>query len=146
MSLRNHLTDLMMRAMSATHRAILLASGWRIGRRLGSMPAVELHTIGRTTGRRRATMLSAPVHGDGRYVLVASKGGEDRNPQWYLNLVANPEIELTIDGETRPMRARTAGPAEKAELWPAIVAAYRGYAGYQRRTTRDIPVVICEPR
>lgn len=146
MSLRNHLTDLMMRAMSTTHRAILHASGWRIGRRLGSMPAVELHTRGRTTGRARATMLSAPVHGDGRYVLVASKGGEDRNPQWYLNLVANPDIELTIDGETMPMRARTAGPAEKAELWPAIVAAYRGYASYQRRTTRDIPVVICEPR
>ena len=146
MSIRNRLTDLMMRAMSTTHRAILHASGWRIGRRLGSMPAVELHTLGRTTGRPRATMLTAPVHGDGRYVLVASKGGEDRNPQWYLNLVANPEIELTIDGETRPMRARTAGPAEKAELWPAIVAAYRGYADYQRRTTRDIPVVICEPR
>jgi deazaflavin-dependent oxidoreductase (nitroreductase family) len=146
MSLRNHLTDLMMRAMSTTHRAILHASGWRIGRRLGPMPAVELHTLGRTTGRPRATMLSAPVHGDGRYVLVASKGGDDRNPQWYLNLVASPEIELTIDGETRPMRARTATPAEKAELWPAIVAAYSGYADYQRRTTRDIPVVICEPR
>lgn len=91
-------------------------------------------------------MLTAPVHGEGRYVLVASKGGDDRNPNWYLNLVAHPEVELTIRGETLPMRARTATPAEKADLWPKIVAAYSGYAAYQTRTTRDIPVVICEPR
>ena len=79
-------------------------------------------------------------------MLVASKGGDDRHPEWYLNLTANPEVELTVDGATRPMRARTASTEEKAELWPRIVSAYRGYGGYQRRTTRDIPVVICEPR
>ena len=82
---------------------------------------------------------------DGRYVLVASKGGDDRHPLWYLNLVAHPDIELTIRGKTLPMRARTATRAEKAELWPTIVAAYKGYEGYQRNTDRDIPVVICEP-
>jgi len=79
-------------------------------------------------------------------VLIASKGGDDRNPQWYLNLVANPDVELTVYGTTMPMRARTANPAEKAELWPQIVAAYKGYDGYQQKTSRDIPVVICEPR
>ncbi|SDK66361.1 deazaflavin-dependent oxidoreductase, nitroreductase family [Cryobacterium psychrotolerans] len=146
MSLRNNLTDLMMRAMSGGHRALLKLSGGRLLRSIGTMPAVELHTIGRATGHHRSTMLTAPVHGEGRYVLVASKGGGDRNPMWYLNLVANPDVELTVDGATTPMRARTATAAEKAELWPKIVAAYRGYADYQRRTTRDIPVVICEPR
>jgi len=61
-------------------------------------------------------------------------------------LAADPDIELTVDGIRSPYHARTATPGEKAELWPAVVGAYPGYAGYQRRTVRDIPVVICEPR
>ena len=65
---------------------------------------------------------------------------------WYLNLVANPDVELTMNGTTRPMRARTASAEEKAALWPRITKVYRGYAGYQKRTGRDIPVIICEPR
>ena len=79
-------------------------------------------------------------------MLVASKGGADRDPDWYRNLVAHPEIELTMAGRSRPMRARPATAAEKAELWPLVIAAYQGYDGYQRRTQRDIPLVICEPR
>ena len=146
MGFRDRLTDLLMKALNAVHRGVLIVSGGRVGRTIGSMPAVELHTIGRSSGKRRSTMLTAPVHGNGRYVLVASKGGDDRNPQWYLNLVANPDVELTVDGTTVPMRARTASAEEKAELWPGIVATYRGYAGYQHKTERDIPVVICEPR
>ncbi len=146
MSFRNWLTDLQMKTMSLAHRGLLTLSGGRIGWSIGSIPAVELHTIGRSSGKRRSTMLTAPVHGSGRYVLVASKGGDDRNPQWYLNLVANPDVELTVRGRTTRMSARTATSEEKAELWPKIVAAYRGYEGYQRKTRRDIPVVICEPR
>ncbi len=146
MSFRNWLTDLQMKTMSLAHRGLLTLSGGRIGWSIGSIPAVELHTIGRSSGKRRSTMLTAPVHGSGRYVLVASKGGDDRNPQWYLNLVANPDVELTVRGRTTKMSARTATSEEKAELWPKIVAAYRGYEGYQRKTRRDIPVVICEPR
>lgn len=110
------------------------------------MPMIELHTRGRKSGKRRSIMLSAPLHGDGRFVLVASRGGDDRDPDWYSNLVAHPEVEVTVRGRTRAMRARTVSPEEKAELWPRIVAAYPGYAAYQRRTRRDIPVVVCEPR
>jgi deazaflavin-dependent oxidoreductase (nitroreductase family) len=91
-------------------------------------------------------MLTTAVHDDARVVLVASKGGDDRDPQWYRNLTANPEVELTMEGETKKMRARTASPEEKAALWPAIVSSYKGYAAYQKRADRDIPVVICEPR
>ena len=91
-------------------------------------------------------MLTAPVHDDQRVVLVASKGGDDRDPQWYRNLRANPDVEITIDGETKKMQARTASVEEKAALWPDIVATYKGYASYQKRANRDIPVVICEPR
>ena len=145
MSFKNRVADAMMMAMNLAHRAVLALSGGRLGWKIGPMPAVELHTIGRTTGKRRSTMLTAPVYGDGRYVLVASKGGDDRHPQWYLNLVAHPEIELTVAGTTVRMRARTATPEEKSELWPHIVAVNPGYADYQKKTARDIPVVICEP-
>jgi deazaflavin-dependent oxidoreductase (nitroreductase family) len=134
------------KVMSVGHRVILKATGGRVLRTAFGMPSVELHTIGRRTGQRRSTMLTAPIYDDDRVVLIASKGGDDRHPTWYLNLAANPDVEITFDGTTRPMRARTASPEEKAELWPQIVATYKGYGGYQRRTTRDIPVVICEPR
>ncbi|HEV7948847.1 MAG TPA: nitroreductase/quinone reductase family protein, partial [Glaciihabitans sp.] len=71
MSIRNAVTDTMMKVMSQAHRGLLALSGGRIGSRLGTMPVVELHTIGRKTGEKRAVMLSAPVHEDGKYVLVA---------------------------------------------------------------------------
>jgi len=109
------------------------------------MPVVELHTVGRKSGRPRSTMLTAPVVDGDRVVLVASKGGDDRDPDWYRNLVDHPKIELTMSGRRRPMRARRASTDEKAELWPRVVAAYKGYGDYQRRTKRDIPLVICEP-
>jgi deazaflavin-dependent oxidoreductase (nitroreductase family) len=145
MSARTRLTDAGMRAMNAVHRALLALSRGRIGWRVGPMVVVELHTVGRVSGQRRSTMLTAPISGNGRYVLVASKGGDDRNPQWYENLCANPDVELSVRGTTKQFRARTASDAEKQELWPEIVASYPGYAAYQRRTSRNIPVVICEP-
>jgi deazaflavin-dependent oxidoreductase (nitroreductase family) len=146
MIMQQYLADLGFKAMSQAHRAILQLSGGRVLGSAFGMPAVELHTVGRKTGRARSTMLTAPVVDGDRVVLVASKGGDDRDPDWYRNLVAHPEIELTMAGRRRPMLARRATAAEKAELWPRVVAAYRGYGGYQRRTERDIPLVICEPR
>jgi deazaflavin-dependent oxidoreductase (nitroreductase family) len=110
------------------------------------MAPVELRTIGRKSGQTRTTMLACPIYDDTRVVLVASKGGDDRDPQWYRNLTVNPDVEIVIDASTRKMRARTASPQEKAALWPDIVAAYKYYESYQKRADRDIPVVICEPR
>jgi deazaflavin-dependent oxidoreductase (nitroreductase family) len=138
--------NLVTKGMNVVHRAALAASGGRLGRRVMGMPAVQLHTIGRKSGQRRSVMLTTPVREEDRIVVIASKGGDDRHPDWYLNLVANPDVEVTEEGATRPMRARTATPEERAELWPQVVAAYKGYAGYQRSTDREIPVVICEPR
>ena len=132
--------------MNRAHRAVLRLSGGRVLRTAFGMPTLELHTIGSKTGQARATMLTSPIHDEQRIVLVASKGGDDRNPQWYGNLTANPDVEITMEGTTRPMRARTATESEKAELWPRIVASYKGYGGYQEKTDRQIPVVICEPR
>ena len=127
------------------HRALLKVTGGRFPQSLMGMETLELHTTGRKSGQRRSTMLTAPIMEDRRVVLIASKGGHEHHPDWYENLAADPNVELTIDGTTSPWTARTATPEEKAELWPQAVAAYRGYEGYQRNTERDIPMVICEP-
>jgi deazaflavin-dependent oxidoreductase (nitroreductase family) len=132
--------------MNRVHRAVLKVSGGRVLSNPFGMPSVELTTIGAKSGQRRTTMLTSPLHDENRVVLVASRGGAEEHPQWYRNLVANPDVELTLQGSTRQMRARTASPDEKAKLWPDIVASYKGYAGYQKKTERDIPVIICEPR
>jgi deazaflavin-dependent oxidoreductase (nitroreductase family) len=122
-----------------------LSGGQVLGSALG-MPVVELHTVGRRSGRPRSTMLTAPLIDGDRVVLVASKGGDDVILTGYLSLVAHPEVELTMGGRRRPVRARRASPHERAELWPKVVAAYRGYDSYQRRTYLDVPLVMCEPR
>ena len=141
---RNTLADASAKLMNKGHRLILEVSGNRLLANPFGMPAVELHTTGRKSGLPRSCYLTAPVHDAHRVVLVASKGGDDRNPDWYRNLQSHPDAELVIHGERHKIHARTADTAEKAELWPKIVAAYKGYAGYQQRTDRDIPVVICE--
>jgi deazaflavin-dependent oxidoreductase (nitroreductase family) len=146
MSLQHSLADIGFKAMSQAHRTILHVTGGRVLGSAFGMPVVELQTTGRRSGLPRTAMLTTPVIDGERVVLVASKGGDDRDPDWYRNLLAHPEVELSMGGQHRLMRAHPASPDEKAELWPRVVAAYPGYAGYQRRTRRDIPLVICEPR
>ena len=140
------LADVRFRALSRFHHAVLVLTGWHVAARVAGMQIVELHVVGRRTSRSRMVVLSAPISEPFRIVLVASRGGDDRHPEWYRNLVAHPEVELTVGGETRAMVARTAVGDERAELWRRVVGAYRGYEAYQRRTSREIPVVVCEPR
>ena len=142
----NGLVDSWLKGINVAHRALVAVSGGRLGGKVMGMTSVELHTMGRTSGRRRSVMLTAPIYEHDRVVLVASKGGDDRHPDWYRNLVANPDVELTTSETTRPMRAHTADDTERAELWPRIVATYGGYADYQKRTDREIPVVVLVPR
>jgi deazaflavin-dependent oxidoreductase (nitroreductase family) len=146
MNLQQQLADMGLKTVSRVHRVILRGTGGRVLNSAFGMQVVELHTVGRKSGLPRSTMLTAPVIDGQRIVLVASKGGDDRDPDWYRNLMAHPDAELTVDGQRRPVRARRASAGEKAELWPRVVAAYGGYAGYQRRTERDIPLVLCDPR
>jgi len=133
-------------ALENGHRALLKISGGRFPRTILGMTPIELRAVGRKSGEWRSTLLSSPICDEDKIVIVASKGGYDDHPQWYKNLAANPDIEIVVDGQTRQMRARTASPEEKKALWPQIVAAYKGYEGYQRNTSRDIPVVICQAR
>jgi deazaflavin-dependent oxidoreductase (nitroreductase family) len=143
---RRPVVDAGFKLLNLTHKAALRVTGGRWPNVLFGMPGVELQTIGRKSGQPRLTMLTTPIHDESRVVLIASKGGDHRDPQWYLNLAANPDVQITMNGATRAMRARTASPGEKASLWPDIVAAYKGYESYQKRAGREIPVVICEPR
>jgi deazaflavin-dependent oxidoreductase (nitroreductase family) len=128
------------------HRALLKLTGGRLPRTVAGMMTVELHTVGRKSGKPYANLLTSPVHDDNRIVVVASKGGHTQHPDWYKNAVANADVTLTVNGETVPMRARPATAEERAELWPQVVKVYKGYAGYQRNTDREIPLLICEPR
>lgn len=142
-----------MLAMTALHHAVLRLTGNRLGRRLGSMPVIELTTTGRSSGLPRTALLTVPAReplpggqSGERLIVIASRGGDDLQPAWYLNLVAEPRVLVAAPGEhPRPYRARTADPDERARLWPLAVRAYRGYAAYQRKTEREIPVVILEP-
>jgi len=140
-----NLKDIGARIVTGFHEAVLRLSNGRLANRGFGMPVLILTTTGRKTGQRRTTVLTSPVQDGDTVVLVASYGGDDRHPKWFLNIRDNPDVEITMDGRTRPMRARVASPNEKAELWPRVVAAYRGYGQYQQRTGRDIPLVICEP-
>jgi F420H(2)-dependent quinone reductase len=127
------------------HHAVLRLSGGRLGSRLGHLEQVLLTTTGRRTGRPRTTPLALTLVGD-RLVLIASDGGAARHPAWYLNLEAHPDVVVRRGTTDVRCRARTATGAEREELWRAAVANHGGYADYQRRTERPIPVVVLEPR
>jgi deazaflavin-dependent oxidoreductase (nitroreductase family) len=141
----NSVKDTVARGLNVLHRAIVKGTGGRIGGTGYGMPVVILTTTGRKTGQKRTTMLTSPINDEHRVVLVASYGGDDRHPAWFLNLRDNPDVELELRGNKRAMRARVASADEKAELWPQVVAAHKGYAQYQTKTDRDIPLVILEP-
>jgi deazaflavin-dependent oxidoreductase (nitroreductase family) len=147
MSLSDAIKDAQLQTMNLVHRSLLTLSGGWIGHTMGTMPVYKVTTTGRTSGRPRTVMLTAPVRDGDTLVFVASKGGDDRDPDWYRNLVANPRfvVEPADGGDPITLVARTASSEEKAELWPQIVAAYKGYGGYQRKTGRDIPVVVATP-
>ena len=102
-----------------------------------------LTTKGRRSGEWRSTPLIYQEH-DGDYLIVASKGGWDKPPAWYLNLQANPEVEVQVKGERFKARARDATPEEKPEMWRKMAATWPAYDDYQKKTDREIPVVVLE--
>ena len=121
------------------------SSGGREGNTMRGVPVVVLWTRGRTTGAVRKTPLMRVRDGD-RYAVVASQGGAPDHPVWYRNLVADSQVSLQDGTEVRDYTARTANAKEKAEWWPKATAVWPDYDSYQRKTNRDIPLVILEPR
>jgi deazaflavin-dependent oxidoreductase (nitroreductase family) len=125
--------------------AYRLTGGWLGGKWLHGEPILLMTVTGRKSGRTLTVPLVFLDDGE-RVVVVASKGGMDKHPLWYLNVVANPDVDVQIKGATRPMRARTADDGERALLWPRLVALNKDFDDYQARTARRIPVVILSPR
>ncbi len=105
--------------------------------------ALLLTTTGRKSGEPRTTPLIYQRHGDD-LLVVASKGGSDEPPLWYLNLQENPEVEVQVLGDRFRARARTATPEEKPEMWSIMTAAWPAYDEYTKKTDREIPVVVLE--
>lgn len=139
-------SDLALKAMNRVHRLLLGASGGRIGWRFSGMPVIELTTTGRKSGQPRSTMLTSPYQEDSTIVVVASRGGDDTNPAWFLNLRDDPRVMVKL-GSKPPARmiAEIADADERARIWPIIASKHRNYAGYQRRTEREIPLVFLRP-
>ena len=137
--------DLYLKAVTRLHEAGFRASHGRLLNRAAGMPVLMLTTKGRKSGQPRTTMLTSPLQDGDKIMIVASKGGDDRHPVWFLNLRDDPQVQVTMGGRTTPMTARVADVDERAVLWPRIVADHANYAGYQRKTERDIPVVVLEP-
>ncbi|MET8430893.1 nitroreductase/quinone reductase family protein [Nocardia sp. NPDC004860] len=139
--------NLALKAMNIAHRGLLRASGGKLGNSFSGMPSLELTTVGRKSGRSHTVMLTAPLIDGDTIVVVASRGGGPVHPAWYLNLRDRPEVDVSFrSGPRRRMTARTATVEERAELWPKVIARYDGYAAYQQRITREIPLVLLTPR
>lgn len=130
------------RATSLHSAAYKLTRG-RLGGEFAGAPVVLIDSVGRRSGKRRTHPLLCLERGDD-LVIVASKGGVDKHPAWYLNLKAEPETDVNWRGERRRVRAREAGNEERERLWPRLVEMYPAYADYQARTERKIPVLVLE--
>jgi deazaflavin-dependent oxidoreductase (nitroreductase family) len=136
---------LLRRAMGA-HTAIYRLSNGLIGHRVpGQPPVLLLDHVGAKSGKKRTSPLVYIEVGDD-VMIVASKGGNPKHPAWFHNLKANPDTTVQIGSEKRPVRARVATAEERKRLWPKAVEVYSGYDGYQKRTDRQIPLVLLERR
>ena len=139
-------SDVGLKAMNATHRILLKVSGGRLGWTAMDMPVLELTTTGRKSGQPRSVMLTSPLQEGEALIVVASRGGHDHPPAWFLNLRDNPDVEVSLQGKpTQQMRARVATAAERERLWLLVIADHANYAGYQSKTTREIALVFLEP-
>jgi deazaflavin-dependent oxidoreductase (nitroreductase family) len=139
-------SDLFLKTANAFHRALLTVTFGRVGWQAGPMPVLELTTIGRKSGKPRSVMLTSPVQEGDTWVIVASRGGDDHHPAWFLNLRDEPDVEVRRRGKPKErMRASVATAEERARLWPQVTSKYAGYAGYQEKTDREIPLVLLEP-
>ncbi len=134
------------RTFSRLHRRLYRATNGRVGRRLPRIdaPMLLLTTTGRRSGKPHTVPLLFLSEGDG-WLVIASYGGRDHHPAWYLNLVADPSCTVQVDGKSAPATATTLDADARTQLWPKVVAAYDGYAAYQAKTERQIPLVLLTP-
>ena len=126
------------------HSSVYRATGGRVGGRVVGSPVLLLVTTGRRTGKERTTPLLYLKDG-GNFVIVASNGGTAKAPAWWLNLKARPEAVVEVGGRKLRVGAAEAEGEEKRRLWARLVGMYPAYEDYQRKTDREIPVVVLSP-
>ncbi|MFN2612959.1 MAG: nitroreductase family deazaflavin-dependent oxidoreductase [Solirubrobacterales bacterium] len=126
------------------HTAAYKLSHGRIGGTSAGAPVALVEHVGRRSGKHRTSPLICQPDGE-NLVVIASKGGVEKHPAWYHNLMADPETDAWWEGRKRRVRARVAEGEERERLWEKMVAVYGPYKHYQRRTERQIPVVVLEP-
>jgi len=120
------------------------ANAGQVGGQFAGAPLLLLHTVGAKSGQTRVSPVMYQKVGGG-YAVFASKGGAPTNPDWYHNLLAQPRVQAEIGADTVDLVARVAGTDERERIWTAQKAAYPGFAEYEQKTTRQIPVVVLEP-
>jgi deazaflavin-dependent oxidoreductase (nitroreductase family) len=126
------------------HSSLYRATDGRVGGRFLGGPVLLLNTTGRKSGQRRTTPLLYVIDGED-FVIIASNGGAPKHPAWYLNLKANPDATVEIEGRETRVRAEEASPEDKGRLWQKMVEMYSGYDGYQRKAEREIPLLVLHP-
>jgi len=131
--------------LSTLHQLLYRSTRGLVGRRLVDNDMCLLSTTGRLSGTTHTVPLLYLRDGD-RLVVIASWGGRDQHPDWYVNLVANPRATVQVLADRWAVQAMTANSAERDVWWPRVIDAYNGYAAYASRTNREIPVVFLEPR
>jgi deazaflavin-dependent oxidoreductase (nitroreductase family) len=137
--------DVTARRLSRLHAIVYRLTGGRIGRRLVRNDMLLLTTRGAKTGREHTVPLLYLRDGQ-TLAVIASWGGRPNNPQWFSNLIADPDAVVQVRSERWAVRARTATLEEREQWWPRVLAAYDGYRIYQSHTDRVIPVVLLTPR
>ncbi len=141
---QSRLAGVMQSLFVRTHRAVYAGSGGLIGAGIGRIRWLLLTSTGRTTGQARVVVLRYFRDGN-RLAVIASNWGKPNPPAWWLNLQANPEAQIQVGRKRMRLRARQANPEEQERLWQRAVRDYPGFADYQRRAGRAIPIVILEP-
>jgi F420H(2)-dependent quinone reductase len=134
----------MLKAMVSVGVFLYRLTGGGIGGKIQSLPVLLLTTTGRKSGKTRTVPLGFLRDGSA-YVIIASYGGLPRNPAWYLNLKSQPEATVQVKRQKLRVQAETANPEKRRELWARLIEAAPGYGRYQKRTTREIPLVILHP-
>jgi deazaflavin-dependent oxidoreductase (nitroreductase family) len=136
--------NLALKLGSSVHAGVYRATGGKLFGRMGKSPILLLNTVGRKSGKKRATPLLYVMDGED-FVLIASKGGAPTHPAWYLNLMANPDVTVEVGDREVHVRAEEVHGDEKTRLWQKMVEMYPTYDDYQSWTERKIPLVVCEP-
>jgi deazaflavin-dependent oxidoreductase (nitroreductase family) len=129
---------------SGAHAGVYRATGGKVFGRMGKSPILLLNTVGRKSGKKRTSPLLYVMDGED-FVIIASKGGAATHPAWYLNLMANQEATVEVGDREMQVEAEEADPEDRTRLWQRMVEMYPAYDDYQKRTEREIPLLVLHP-